>query len=323
MKATRSVGGEEMADVVGRFAPSPSGRMHLGNLFSCLLSWLSARSQGGRMILRMENLDPQRTSRAYGEQIMRDLEFLGLDWDEGPYWQSDRGGYYQRCLDRLAARGLVYPCFCSRAELHAANAPHASDGEYVYSGKCRGLSPGEVEALEKKRPPALRLRVRGKERFTDGHYGPYEQDLERDCGDFILRRSDGVFAYQLAVAADDGAMGVTEVVRGRDLLSSTPRQLYLYRLLGLRPPAFVHIPMLLAAEAGPGEAPRRLSKRDQDAGLDALRERFAAEEIVGRLAYLAGQLDRPEAVSAQELAKGFQWSKVPKEDIILPGDLLA
>ena len=135
------------APPVGRFAPSPSGPMHLGNLFAYLLAWLSVRSRGGKIVLRMENLDPQRTSRAYGEQIMRDLEFLGLDWDQGPYWQSERSGYYQQCLDALTAQGLVYPCFCSRAELHAANAPHASDGEYVYSGKCRGLSPGEVEAL--------------------------------------------------------------------------------------------------------------------------------------------------------------------------------
>ena len=178
----------------------------------------------------------------------------------------------------------------------------------------------EAQALAKKRSPALRLRATGRAGFTDGHYGPLEQDLERDCGDFILRRSDGVFAYQLAVAADDGAMGVTEVVRGRDLLGSTPRQLYLYRLLGLRPPAFVHIPLLLAG-AGPGEPPRRLSKRDQDAGLDVLRGRFSAEEILGRLAYLAGQLPKPEAATARELAGAFQWSKVPLEDILLPEEL--
>lgn len=308
------------APPVGRFAPSPSGPMHLGNLFAYLLAWLSVRSRGGKIVLRMENLDPQRTSRAYGEQIMRDLEFLGLDWDQGPYWQSERSGYYQQCLDALTAQGLVYPCFCSRAELHAANAPHASDGDCVYSGKCRSLTPREAQALAKNRSPALRLRATGWAGFTDGHYGPLEQDLERDCGDFILRRSDGVFAYQLAVAADDGAMGVTEVVRGRDLLGSTPRQLYLYRLLGLRPPAFVHIPLLLAG-AGPGEPPRRLSKRDQDAGLDVLRGRFSAEEILGRLAYLAGQLSKPEAATARELAGAFQWSKVPLEDILLPEEL--
>lgn len=302
-----------MSRVVGRFAPTPSGSMHLGNLFSCLLAWLSARSQGGRMILRMENLDTQRTSREFGEQLMRDLDFLGLDWDEGPYWQSERSGYYQECLDKLSAQGLVYPCFCSRAELHAADAPHASDGDYIYQGRCRGLTEDEVFQRSKVRAPAARLRAEGRVGFTDLHYGWYEQDLQRDCGDFLLRRSDGVFAYQLAVVADDGAMGVTQVVRGRDLLSSAPRQLYLYRLLGLPEPEFAHIPMLLSGDG------RRLSKRDADMGLEALRERFSAEEIVGRLAWLAGLLDRPEPVRVRELVDVFDWEKVPKEDIYLPG----
>lgn len=305
-----------MSKIVGRFAPTPSGSMHLGNLFSCLLAWLSVRSRGGRMVLRMEDLDAQRTSRELGERLMRDLDFLGLDWDEGPYWQSERGGYYQECLDRLSAQGLVYPCFCSRAELHAANAPHASDGDYIYSGRCRELSEEQISELERKRPAAMRLAVAGCEEFTDRHYGYQQADLCRDCGDFILRRSDGVFAYQLAVVADDGAMGVTEVVRGRDLLSSAPRQLYLYRLLGLKSPEFAHIPMLLSGDG------RRLSKRDADMGLDALRERFSAEEILGRLAWLGGLLDRPESVRARELVDVFDWAKVPKEDIYLPGSLL-
>lgn len=304
-----------MSKIVGRFAPTPSGSMHLGNLFSCLLAWLSVRSRGGRMVMRMEDLDAQRTSRELGERLMRDLDFLGLDWDEGPYWQSERGGYYQECLDRLSAQGLVYPCFCSRAELHAANAPHASDGDYIYSGRCRELSEEQISELERKRPAAMRLAVAGCEEFTDRHYGYQQADLCRDCGDFILRRSDGVFAYQLAVVADDGAMGVTEVVRGRDLLSSAPRQLYLYRLLGLKSPEFAHIPMLLSGDG------RRLSKRDADMGLDALRERFSAEEILGRLAWLGGLLDRPQPVRARELVGVFDWAKVPKEDIYLPGDM--
>lgn len=304
-----------MSKNVGRFAPTPSGSMHLGNLFSCLLAWLSVRSRGGRMVLRMEDLDAQRTSRELGERLMRDLDFLGLDWDEGPYWQSERSGYYQECLDRLSAQGLVYPCFCSRAELHAANAPHASDGDYIYSGRCRELSEEQISELERKRPAAMRLAVAGCEEFTDRHYGYQQADLCRDCGDFILRRSDGVFAYQLAVVADDGAMGVTEVVRGRDLLSSAPRQLYLYRLLGLKSPEFAHIPMLMSGDG------RRLSKRDADMGLDALRERFSAEEILGRLAWLGGMLDRPEPVRARELVGVFDWAKVPKEDIYLSGNV--
>ncbi len=301
-----------MGEVVGRFAPSPSGRMHLGNLFSCLLSWLSVRSQGGRVILRMEDLDPQRTSRTHGEQMMRDLESLGLSWDQGPCWQSERGEYYQQCLDRLKDQGLVYKCFCTRAELHAANAPHAEDGDYLYPGTCRELTEEQAARLEIRRPPALRLKAAGREGFVDGHYGPQSYDLAKDCGDFILRRSDGVFAYQLAVTADDGAMGVTEVVRGRDLLSSTPRQLCLYRMLGLPRPAFIHIPMLLAQDG------RRLSKRERDVSLEELQTRLSPQEIVGRLACLAGQLDRPEPVKPQELVPLFSWEKVPREDILLP-----
>lgn len=309
----------DMGEVVGRFAPTPSGRMHLGNLFSCLLVWLSARSQGGKIILRMEDLDSRRTSRAYGEQLMADLRLLGLTWDEGPYWQSERGGYYQQCLDRLHQLGVVYKCFCSRAELHAAeanaaNAPHVSDGEYIYSGKCRKLTEEQVTRLEGSRSPALRLLVSGWEEFTDGHYGPQRCHLPSQCGDFILRRSDGVFAYQLAVTADDGAMGITEVARGRDLLGSTPRQLYLYRLLGLTPPRFIHLPLLLAEDG------RRLSKRDGDLGLDGLLERFSPEELVGWLAYLAGQIDRPEAVRPGELVEDFDWEKTPREDIVVEAD---
>ncbi|MCI8476861.1 MAG: tRNA glutamyl-Q(34) synthetase GluQRS, partial [Oscillospiraceae bacterium] len=262
-----------MHEIVGRFAPTPSGRMHLGNLFCALLAWLSVRAAGGRMILRVENLDLLRTSFDYARQMEEDLRFLGLDWDEGgslggsngPYYQSERTPYYESLLERLTAKGLVYPCFCSRAQLHAAQAPHTADGEVVYSGVCRNLSPAELEVRARTRPPALRLRVPAETiSLTDGHYGPYQQRLDTQCGDFILRRSDGVFAYQLAVVADDAAMGVTQVVRGRDLLPSAPRQIYLFRLLGFQPPAFVHTPLLLAHDG------RRLSKRDGDLDLDGL-----------------------------------------------------
>ena len=140
---------------------------------------------------------------------MRDLDFLGLDWDEGPYWQSERSGYYQECLDKLVAQDLVYPCFCSRAELHAANAPHASDGDYIYQGACRGLTAAQIAEKSRSRSPAMRLKAGGTVGFRDLHYGWYEQELQRDCGDFLLRRSDGVFAYQLAVVADDGAGTIT------------------------------------------------------------------------------------------------------------------
>lgn len=311
--------------VTGRFAPTPSGRMHLGNLFCSLLAWLAAKKEGGRVVLRMEDLDQLRTSSVYAEQAEADLKFLGLFWDEGgslggphaPYDQGSRSPYYQELLGRLEALGLVYPCFCSRAELHAANAPHASDGEVVYAGTCRGLTREEIVEKSRKRPPALRLKVPAeKVAFVDGHYGLVEQDLAAACGDFILRRSDGVFAYQLAVVADDAAMGVTQVVRGRDLLSSAPRQLYLYRLLGFPEPAFAHAPLLLAPDG------RRLSKRDRDVSLEALEEKgLTGPEIVGRLAFLAGLLDRPEAAQPQDLLPVFAWDKVPWEDVCLPPGL--
>lgn len=309
--------------VIGRFAPTPSGRLHLGNLFCSLLAWLSAKAEGGEVILRIEDLDRERTSLEYTEQAENDLRFLGLSWDRGglaggnEYLQSRRSAFYRELLEWLEAQGLVYPCFCSRAELHAADAPHASDGDVIYSGKCRELSPEAVKELSKKRSPALRLKVPAERiTFSDLHYGEGSQELEKECGDFILRRSDGVFAYQLAVVGDDAAMGVTQVVRGRDLLSSTPRQIYLYRLLGLPVPQFAHTPLLLASDG------RRLSKRDRDVSLDALRERgLSPEEITGRLAYLAGLLDKPEAASPRELISVFSWDKVPKKDISLPEGL--
>ena len=234
-------------ETVGRFAPSPSGRLHLGNLLCALLVWLSARQKDGRVLLRVEDLDTARCPRRYSEQMERDLQWLGLDWDigpgrdngTGPYYQSQRTEIYQAALETLREKGLVYPCFCTRAEIHAASAPHREDGQVVYAGTCRRLTAAEIAEKSRNRAPALRL-ITPEERwgFTDGHMGRYEENLAADCGDFLLRRSDGMFAYQLAVVVDDAAMGVTEVVRGADLLDSTPRQLYLYHLLGLTPPVF-------------------------------------------------------------------------------------
>ena len=212
--------------------------------------------------------------------------------------------------------GLVYPCFCTRAELHAASAPHREDGQVLYAGTCRGLTSEQIAEKRKDRAPALRLRVPDEDwGFTDGHMGPYRENLARDCGDFLLRRSDGMFAYQLAVVVDDAAMGVTEVVRGADLLDSTPRQLYLYRLLGLEPPAFFHGPLLLTSDG------RRLSKRNADAGLDDLQDRMTAAEILGKLAYAAGFNPSAEPKTAEQLLADFDWAKVPKEDIRLPEGL--
>ena len=302
----------------GRYAPSPSGRMHLGNLMCCLLAWLSAKSKGGQVLLRIEDLDAARCPRVYADAIMDDLAWLGLAAD-GPtptVYQSERSGIYQQYYDILLKKGLVYPCFCSRSQLHAASAPHRSDGQVVYAGTCRGLSDAEVARRSLTRAPAFRVRVPDEEiAFTDGHLGRYAENLARDCGDFYLRRADGVFAYQLAVVVDDARMGVTEVVRGADLLSSTARQLYLYRLLGLPAPKFAHCPLLLASDG------RRLSKRDGDQSLENLCTRYTAEDIVGRLAYAYGLQEEPAPRTPESLIKDFSWDKVPKKDICLPEGL--
>ena len=304
--------------MTGRYAPSPSGRMHLGNLCCCLLAWLSAKSKGGQVLLRIEDLDTLRCPRVFADAIVDDLAWLGLSAD-GPDpvpYQSERSELYQHYYDVLADRGLVYPCFCSRSQLHAASAPHRSDGQVVYQGTCRGLSPEEIAAKRKTKAPAWRVQVPDEViGFTDGHMGWYEENLARDCGDFYLRRGDGVFAYQLAVVVDDALMGVTEVVRGADLLSSTPRQLWLYRELSLPAPQFYHLPLLLAPDG------RRLSKRDGDQSLENLRARFSPEEVVGRLAFAVGLQDAPRPRTPQSLVSDFSWARIPKHDILLPENL--
>ena len=309
-----------MKTVVGRFAPTPSGKMHLGNVLCCLVAWLSARSQGGKVLLRVEDLDPERSGADYERQIEEDLRWLGLDWDEGGleaaggrYCQSGRSGVYEQYFDILSEKGLIYPCFCSRAELHAADAPHLSDGRYFYPGTCRNLTPEEAAEKAKKRKPAWRVKVPDETvRFTDLHYGPYAENLAAECGDFVVRRADGVFAYQLATAVDDGLMGVTEVVRGRDLIGSIARQLWLQRTLGLPSPVYGHIPLLTDWDG------RRLSKRDGDLDLARLREKWRPEEILGMLAEAAGILPAYRPVSARELVPLFSWGKVKKGDVRLP-----
>ena len=295
--------------VIGRFAPSPSGRMHLGNLWSCLLAWLAARSVGGGMVLQPEDLDPDRCRPEYCDQVMRDLEWLGLDWDGAPVYQSKRTESYAEAFRELEDRGLIYPCFCTRSERLAASAPHRADGTAVSDGRCGRLSQAEREKLGRTRRPAWRVRVTEEEIvFTDLLQGGYGESLARDCGDFILRRSDGVYAYQLAVVVDDAMMGVTQVVRGSDLLSSTPRQLWLQKKLGLPHPEYGHLPLLLAPDG------RRLAKRDRDLELSRLREKYAAPELVGRLAHAANLIDRPEAIAPRELIPLFSWEKLPKND---------
>ena len=301
-----------MSGVVGRFAPTPSGRMHLGNVFAGLLAWLSVRSKGGEMVLRMEDLDTLRTSSEYAQILREDLLWLGLTWDRETPPQSSRSQVYDGYFEILRDKGLLYPCYCTRSQLHSVNAPHLSDGTYVYPGTCRGLAqPPEGRA------PAWRVTVPQRIwTVEDRVQGTYREDLSTDCGDFVVRRADGVYVYQLAVTVDDGEAGVTEVVRGMDLLSSAPRQMYLQELFGFSHPAYAHVPMLLAADG------RRLSKRDKDLDLGALRSKRRPEELIGVLAHAAGLTDRPTPVSAKELAADFSWERVKKEDICADTDTL-
>ena len=282
--------------------------MHLGNVFSALLAWLSVRSRGGRMILRMEDLDPDRCRPEYMETLRDDLDWLGLDWDAEQTPQSRRTDAYRAEFEKLSQLGLVYPCYCSRAELHAASAPHASDGTAIYAGTCRNLTP--EERAQKTRRPAWRVRVPEEEiSFHDRLQGDYTENLARDCGDFIVRRSDGVYAYQLAVVTDDAEGGVTEVVRGRDLLSSSPRQIWLQRMLGFPEPEYCHVSLLVAPDG------RRLSKRERDLDLGALRQLYTPEELLGKLAALADLQPEAAPVRAWELVSRFSWDCVPCDNI--------
>ena len=295
---------------VGRFAPTPSGRMHLGNVFAGMIAWLSVKSRGGYMVLRMEDLDTQRTSAAFAQTLREDLQWLGLNWDLETQPQSQRAPVYDRYFDILQEKNLLYPCYCTRSQLHNIHAPHLSDGTYVYPGTCRELTPEQRLAFG--RAPSWRVMVSDKKwEFTDLLQGKQAENLVKDCGDFVVRRADGVYVYQLAVTVDDGEAGVTEVVRGVDLLTSSARQMYLQELFGFPHPTYGHVPLLLAPDG------RRLSKRDQDLDLGYLRQRFRPEELLGRLAHTCGLLEVYEPISAQELCGEFSWNKLKKEDICL------
>ena len=292
--------------VVGRFAPSPTGRMHAGNVFAALVAWLVAKSQGGEVVLRVEDLDRERSKPGFVDAVQRDFERLGLTWDRGPYFQHDRDDAYEAALDALAARGLTYPCYCTRADLHAASAPHRGE-KPVYPGTCRGLGPRErAEREAAGRRAATRLRVPSETvSFHDLVQGDYAQDLARDCGDFIVRRSDGAFAYQLAVVVDDAAQGVTSVVRGVDLLCSTPQQIHLQRLLGLPEPAYAHVPLVVA------EADRRLSKRDRDAALDELIARLGSPAaVIGHIAGVCGLAPTCDPATPEQLLAAFDPARL-------------
>lgn len=304
-----------MADLtpVGRFAPTPSGRMHLGNVFAALIAWLSVRSRGGEMVLRMEDLDTQRTSAGFADILRDDLRWLGLDYDRETPPQSRRSEVYDRYFDILRDRGLLYPCYCSRSQLHSVNAPHLSDGTYVYTGTCRNLTTPPPN-----RKPAWRVMVPDRAwTVEDRVQGRYELNLAAQCGDMVVRRADGVYVYQLAVTVDDGEAGVTEVVRGTDLISSAPRQMYLQELFGFPHPEYGHVPMLLAPDG------RRLSKRDKDLDLGELRRHITPEQLIGTLAYAGGLLDRKVPISAKELAGEFSWDKLKGNSIFLNAEQLS
>ena len=301
-----------MADLkpVGRFAPTPSGRMHLGNVFAALIAWLSVRSRDGEMVLRMEDLDTQRTSAEFAETLRDDLRWLGLTWDRETPAQSQRSAVYDKYFEILREKGLLYPCYCTRSQLHSVNAPHLSDGTYVYPGTCRNLTEGERAAFH--RAPAWRVVVPDRVwTVEDRIQGTYRCNLATECGDMVVRRADGVYVYQLAVTVDDGEAGVTEVVRGMDLLSSAPRQMYLQELFGFAHPEYAHVPMLLAPDG------RRLSKRDRDLDLGILRQRLSREALLGALAFAAGLIDQEVSVSLKELTKEFSWKKLSGDHIFL------
>lgn len=299
----------------GRFAPSPSGQLHIGNLAACLLAWLDARSLGGRIIFRMEDLDPGRSSKESEQSIALALKALGLDWDAGypdiEYSQSQRSSKYDEVFDLLLRRDMLYPCYCSRSERLAASAPHPGEHRADPGCKCRRLSFSERRELEAAgRRAAWKIKVPDKAiSFCDGHYGAFSENLA-DGGDFIIKRSDGVYAYQLAVSFDDMDMGVTRVVRGRDLLSSTARQIWLISVLGGNAPQYYHAPLIVGADG------RKLSKRYGDLSAGELLKTHAPEEIIGHIAGLLGISDG-SAASAAGLADAFDWSKVKKDDILI------
>lgn len=260
--------------------------------------------------MRIEDLDKARSKPEYADQLMRDYELLGLTWDEGPYYQHDRDGAYQQAFDQLAEHDLVYPCFCTRADLHAQSAPHTGE-TYVYAQTCKFLSEDERAAKSQaltaqNRMPSQRLIVPDEDVcFEDLIQGAYCENLAHDCGDFVVKRADGSFAYQLAVVVDDYAQGVTLVSRGVDLLSSTPQQIYLQRLLSLSTPQFAHLPLLI------DETGRRLSKRNQDASLEYLLETYdSPAAFIGKLAALAGLIEAPEPMMPAELLQTLTFEGI-------------
>ncbi|MBL8750752.1 MAG: tRNA glutamyl-Q(34) synthetase GluQRS [Planctomycetes bacterium] len=292
---------------VGRLAPSPTGALHLGNARTFLLAWMSVRARGGTLLLRIEDIDGPRVKPAAVAQTIEDLRWLGLDWDGEPVLQSERLDAYADAVARLTANGRVYPCTCSRREIEeAASAPHESGDEPVYPGTCRGRYADLAAAKAATgRDAALRFLVdRDEVPFVDGFAGSQRGTI---AGDFVVQKRDGGPAYQLAVVVDDAAAGVSEVVRADDLLPSTPRQLLLYEALGLAPPRFVHVPLVVGADG------RRLAKRHGDTSLRRFREcGVSPEALVGHLAFLCGLAPRGARVRPADLLAASPWEVLPR-----------
>lgn len=293
-------------NIVGRYAPSPTGEQHFGNLRTALLAWLQARLQGGQFLLRMEDLDTPRVVMGSADQILFDLEWLGLDWDGAVLLQSQRTEAYSQALQQLQDDGLVYPCFCSRKDIQqAASAPHDQHG--FYPGTCAHLSEQTIKTRQAQKTPAIRLKVGPQEiEFNDGCLGVQRDRLDTNCGDFVVRRADGLFAYQLAVIVDDLQQGVTDVVRGADLLSSTARQLYIARLLGFgdKAPNYFHVPLML------NDSGDRMAKRGRGSmSINAWQATGGtASGLIGKLAHSCGLLDSAAKISAEDLLSNLCYA---------------
>ncbi|MBD5608161.1 MAG: tRNA glutamyl-Q(34) synthetase GluQRS [Desulfovibrio sp.] len=302
---------------ISRLAPSPTGLLHPGNIWSFMCCWLAVRRSGGRIILRVDDIDGPRSRQEYIEAIFRDLKWLGFDWDGKPTRQSDRIELYANVLNNLRDRGLVYPCFCSRAELRAmASAPNRGDLAANYPGTCRDLTDEERAAkLLTHSQFALRIKTPDSDfRFRDLVLG--ERRSANCGGDIAALRSDNVFSYQFATAVDDFLLDASLIVRGADLVDSTPAQIYIRSLLGDKPVSFAHIPLLLAPN---GE---RLAKRHKSESVAALREKgWTAERIIGRLAFIGGLSETDRSVSLAELIRLFAWERIPRRDLVWNGEL--
>lgn len=307
------------ATYTGRLAPSPTGAQHVGNARTYLIAWLAARAHGGRIVLRIEDIDSPRIKPGAAEQACADLRWLGLDWDEGPIVQTERLPLYVRALNQLKEQECVYPCTCTRTDIErAASAPHLEHEGPVYPGICAGRKAADAPGLG-DRPYAWRMRVEdGPFGFVDGYRGPTAIDLREVGGDFVVWKSAGTPAYQLAVVVDDAAQGITEVIRGDDLLPSTPRQLLLYQALGLAPPRFVHVPLVVGPDG------RRLAKRHGDTRLIALRHAgVAPEALIGLLARSCGWRDTIRPTAARDLVSGFSLDAIPREPFVLTDEALS